>query len=107
MPALVVVAEVTDGRADGFLAVVTLGHRLHALVTVEISVHREILLSAKILAASLADKALLVPALPLGGDLPGAGSDRLSALLAFVCIFVEASFTDDSLLYHAKYFAID
>ena len=107
MPALVVMAEVADSRTDGFLAVVTLSHRLYTLVAVKVSTHQEVALLAKILAASLANEALLVPALALIGDLLGAESDNLSTLLAFICVLVEAPFADDSLLDHAIWLVVD
>lgn len=107
MPALVVVAEVADGRADGFLAVMALGHWLHALVAVEVSIHHEVLLPSKILSASLANKALFMPAFALGGDFLGAESNNLFALLAFLCVLIEAPFADSSLVHHAKCFLVD
>ena len=83
VPAAGVVAEEAHGLADALLALVALGHRLHALVAQQGVVHVEVVALLEVLAAPGAREAGVVPALVPDGDLLAAAeSYRLAALVA-------------------------
>ena len=86
VPAPSVVAEEGHGLADAFLALVALGHGLHALAAHQGVVHLEVLAVLEVLAAPVAHKARVMPALVLDGHLLVPEAYGLGALVAEDCV---------------------
>lgn len=98
VPAPGVVVEEAHGLADALLALVALGHGLHALVAQQRVVHLVVVAVLEVLAAPVAREAGVVPAVVPDLDPLVLESDRLGALVAEDCVLGVAGVAVDAVL---------